>query len=572
MASALIAALRISLGIDTAAFETGLAKAEKQVKGFGGKLSGFAAAFSPVAVGAAAGAVAVAGFGAAMRQAATAAQWADDLSAQANKIGITAESLQGLRQAAEEVDIPMASLDAGMQALNGTLGALKLGIGDGKIRKAFEELGISQEQLGSMKDASDLLPVLADKIRGVGTQAEQVLIAKKLGIEELLPLLQQGSAGIQSMTDRYRELGMVLNESTVNHLADMNEAMRVADERSKIAGMTIGSVMTPALVAMKDALSNATVEMAKFLDQFNSVSNRSDETLKKQIAQREKLLATYKQNGASPAMIANLQKEIAAMNMGLIDWDKLNNPDRTFKVDPGSRPTSSGGGSSRRSSGGSSGTTFGTIAEMTSDPSLGGQNWDFVAAGDKLKDIVITSTYQGVTEGLDKSRTEITDNYRDAIAGGLSAAIYGGGKGLMEYLADTFRRKFINNLADGLANVLSSGFGGGGSAATATSTAGKIFNFGRKLFGFANGGSFQVGGVGGIDSQLVAFKASPNERVSITKPGQDMGGGAIAVHVSPSPYFDVAVQRVAAPLAASAAMGGAAIAERRMQRRSRRAI
>lgn len=43
------------------------------------------------------------------------------------------------------------------------------------------------------------------------------------------------------------------------------------------------------------------------------------------------------------------------------------------------------------------------------------------------------------------------------------------------------------------------------------------------LLGFANGGSFQVGGSGGIDSQLVAFKASPNERVSITKPGQEGG-------------------------------------------------
>ncbi|HEU4986861.1 MAG TPA: hypothetical protein VFT89_07330 [Rhizobiaceae bacterium] len=45
------------------------------------------------------------------------------------------------------------------------------------------------------------------------------------------------------------------------------------------------------------------------------------------------------------------------------------------------------------------------------------------------------------------------------------------------------------------------------------------------LLGFADGGSFAVAGAGGIDSQLVAFKATPGERVSITKPGQDMGGG-----------------------------------------------
>jgi hypothetical protein len=176
-----------------------------------------------------------------------------------------------------------------------------------------------------------------------------------------------------------------------------------------------------------------------------------------------------------------------------------------------------------------------------------------------------------VTDGLENTRAEITDSYRDAISGGLYAAVYGGGKGLMEYLADTFRRKLIDGLANNLANILTSGFGGSGSSGTGIG--GTILNFGKKLFGFANGGSFQVGGVGGIDSQLVAFKASPNERVSITKPGQDMGaGGAIAVHVTPSAYFDVAVQRIAAPMAASAAMGGAAIAERRMQRRSRRAI
>ena len=37
---------------------------------------------------------------------------------------------------------------------------------------------------------------------------------------------------------------------------------------------------------------------------------------------------------------------------------------------------------------------------------------------------------------------------------------------------------------------------------------------------FQNGGSFRVGGAGGTDSQLVQFRASPNETVSIRTPGQ----------------------------------------------------
>lgn len=70
-------------------------------------------------------------------------------------------------------------------------------------------------------------------------------------------------------------------------------------------------------------------------------------------------------------------------------------------------------------------------------------------------------------------------------------------------------------------------FGGGKSIGG--QLAGAVFG---GLLGFANGGSFEVGGAGGIDSQVVAFRASPNERVTITKPGQEFAGvSASSMHV-----------------------------------------
>ncbi len=65
------------------------------------------------------------------------------------------------------------------------------------------------------------------------------------------------------------------------------------------------------------------------------------------------------------------------------------------------------------------------------------------------------------------------------------------------------------------------GFGGGGSTVLASA---------EGVVGppaFATGGEFKVGGSGGPDSQLVAFKASPDETVSIRTPSQQgrMGGG-----------------------------------------------
>src|SRR5690606_20477686 len=53
-----------------------------------------------------------------------------------------------------------------------------------------------------------------------------------------------------------------------------------------------------------------------------------------------------------------------------------------------------------------------------------------------------------------------------------------------------------------------------------------------KLFGFARGGTILPGGGGGIDSQLVAFRKSPNERVDITKPGQSLTSGRQEITVS----------------------------------------
>jgi len=90
-----------------------------------------------------------------------------------------------------------------------------------------------------------------------------------------------------------------------------------------------------------------------------------------------------------------------------------------------------------------------------------------------------------------------------------------------------------------------SGGGGGGFWGTVLGA--------MKVPGFKTGGSFRVGGSGGADSQLMQFRATPGEMVDIRRPGQDAGGG-MAVHVVPSPYFDVRVEKVAAPIAGRASL------------------
>ena len=67
---------------------------------------------------------------------------------------------------------------------------------------------------------------------------------------------------------------------------------------------------------------------------------------------------------------------------------------------------------------------------------------------------------------------------------------------------------------------------------TALGGLGGIFKGLGKLLGFEHGGSFMVGGAGGPDSSLVAFRATPGERVTVQTPQQQSTMGNVQVTIS----------------------------------------
>lgn len=140
------------------------------------------------------------------------------------------------------------------------------------------------------------------------------------------------------------------------------------------------------------------------------------------------------------------------------------------------------------------------------------------------------------------------------------ASVIDGSKSVKEALAD-----LLGSLSETWMNQAFQAFlGGGGVAGSSGGFLGTLFGGFGSLLGFANGGSFQVGGAGGIDSQLVAFRASPNETVSITKPGQESRGlqqVMVMVGVDPKngtiePYVNSSIE-AASPRIVAASVGAA---------------
>jgi TP901 family phage tail tape measure protein len=93
--------------------------------------------------------------------------------------------------------------------------------------------------------------------------------------------------------------------------------------------------------------------------------------------------------------------------------------------------------------------------------------------------------------------------------------------------------------------------------------------------GFKTGGSFKVGGMSGIDKNLVQFRATKGEMVNITKGGND-AGPVQRVVIVPSRYFDAAAADAAQPninsMGVRAAAGGSSMAQTSMAKQQRRKI
>lgn len=111
--------------------------------------------------------------------------------------------------------------------------------------------------------------------------------------------------------------------------------------------------------------------------------------------------------------------------------------------------------------------------------------------------------------------------------------------GVFDRMADRIMDQALRPLEQAIGGVLNTAFAPPSSGASGFF--GNVFSsFGRgggsalpipkPKLAFASGGSFTVGGAGGVDSQVVAFRATPGERVDVRTPGQASASAGVHVH------------------------------------------
>lgn len=193
--------------------------------------------------------------------------FAAELTDASDRIGIGAESLQAFGYVADEAGVDVEAFRSNLEKLNGTVGAFKVGIGDGKLKPIFEELGITKAQLANVKDAEGMVMLLADTLGQVRDRAVQVRLARGLGVEESLPILRLGSEEIRRLSGEARDLGLVMSDDVRTSFDEADRAVEKAQQR-------IDMSLRVAVVALADDFATvvtAIAEVVVWLEKLNSV-------------------------------------------------------------------------------------------------------------------------------------------------------------------------------------------------------------------------------------------------------------------------------------------------------------
>lgn len=241
MADAVIGALRIVLGADSAALDKGLKDAQKGLADFGSSI-------------AKAGAVAATAFVAAGLGIAVAVKHsvdlADKLSKMSQKIGVPVEELSALRVAAELSDVSMESLGKSLGKLSKTMveAAAKP---TSEAANAFRALGISVTNSdGTLKSSSTVMTDVAGKFEGLKDGAGKTAVSMALfgrAGAELIPMLNMGKAGLEAAKEEAAKFGIVLSKETGKAAEEFNDNLKRLKYVQEGIATQIAAAMLPSL-------------------------------------------------------------------------------------------------------------------------------------------------------------------------------------------------------------------------------------------------------------------------------------------------------------------------------------
>jgi len=187
----------------------------------------------------------------------------NDLSA---RTGIGVESLQGYALAAKMAGVDTEAFGSAVQKLAVTIG--KATPGDA-LDKSLRQINLSvaelrglapEQQFAAIGSAISQLPTAADRA------AAAVSLFGKQGAA-LAPLFREGAASIEELKAKAERLGIIVSETQVNNVADMNDAF-------DLVSATINGIIGQVIGNLAPAVTDVTNQFLKFVEEWSGAQGQ----------------------------------------------------------------------------------------------------------------------------------------------------------------------------------------------------------------------------------------------------------------------------------------------------------
>lgn len=201
------------------------------------------------------GAVTVAGIS---RLATSWANFGSNLQTTSQRLGMSTSALQTWQNGARLTGVSAESLTSRMKSLQDNMWNAVGGRAP-EVMATFQQLHISMQNMdGSLRNTSEVLPEIADRIASIRNPTAQAAVATKLlggAGEALLPFLRDGSAGMEKYRRMAQRYG-VINEAGASAANRLRQAQTELTLSVEGFGNSVAQAVEPVLTPVTEAMSN----------------------------------------------------------------------------------------------------------------------------------------------------------------------------------------------------------------------------------------------------------------------------------------------------------------------------
>lgn len=495
---------------------------------------------------------------------------AGDIVDTSNAIGIGVERYQEWQQAASLAGVKQSEFNTAMLVVRRNIGDAARGVGTAADK--FNGLGIAvRDAQGNVRSVEEVVRDLSDVMSRTANETEKASIAGEVfgnRNRKIISLLGKGNVELKAQEENVRKLGLVMSAGVANSLEEADDNLAAFNRSLQIVGATILSdalgpmqSMIKLFLDIRQSSGEAGAALQRAFSKNDEMRGTIDEDIRRQqeLVKRIELIrstttAVESTNRALDEANRKLADLIAARE--LFNKSAARGPDVARKsADAPMLETFQRGATGREGSTSRQERLRGIFdaraaarARVAEEQRLR-SGIDYSTGRPDLRNARrgVDEVREASTEAIDELN-RATDNFRVNLTDSLITGATEGFDGMLAGFSRTLQQMASDLLSSQLLRLLSSvggGSSGGGAlgflgkiggaiagvfGGTAGATAGASAGSGSAMSaffpGFATGGEFKVGGSGGTDSQLVAFRASPDETVSVRRPDQMQTAGA----------------------------------------------